>query len=121
MRPNLNAVAKVDVDYEKLIASTGFCVLRCDTTKILPEVLFFIVKSKRFVTQMTMSATGASYPAVTDKIVKSFQFPQIEMDQQIKFANFIKAYEGLRLQFKVQLEHTSSLFKSLQSQSFSLR
>lgn len=120
VRPNLNAVAKVNHSYIKPVASTGFCVLRCDTTKILPQVVFSAVKSKNFITAMVNSATGASYPAVTDKIVKSFKFPKIAMNEQLRFAEFIDTCEKKRILQNAQASKLKQLIQSLQHQSFAV-
>jgi len=34
VRPNLNAIALVNEEFEGSVASTGFCVLRCDKKKL---------------------------------------------------------------------------------------
>ena len=120
VRPNLNAVAKVNHSYIKPVASTGFCVLRCDTTKILPQVVFSAVKSKKFIAAMVNSATGASYPAVTDKIVKSYKFPKIAMNEQLKFAEFIATCEKKRIHQNAQASKLKQLIQSLQHQSFAV-
>lgn len=120
VRPNLNAVAKVNRSYIKPVASTGFCVLRCDTTKILPQVVFSAVKSKKFIATMVNSATGASYPAVTDKIVKSYKLPKIAMNEQLKFTEFIALCEKKRIHLNAQTTKLKQLIQSLQHQSFAV-
>jgi len=69
VRPNLNAVALIQEELDNATASTGFCVLRANTELIEPAYLFNWVKSARFVSEMVKKATGASYPAVSDKII----------------------------------------------------
>ena len=120
VRPNLNAVAKINHNYIKPVASTGFCVLRCDTTKILPQVIFSVVKSKKFIEVMVNSASGASYPAVTDKIVKSYKFPKIKMNEQLRFAEFIDTCEKKRIHLNIQASKLKRLIQSLQHQSFEM-
>lgn len=120
VRPNLNAVAKVDHSYINPVASTGFCVLRCDTRKILPQVIFSTVKSNKFIEAMVKSATGASYPAVTDKVVKSYKLPKIAMNEQIRFAEFISICETKRIHLYAQISKMKQLIQSLQHQSFAV-
>lgn len=72
VRPNLNSVALVPQELDGAIASTGFCVLRPNTSVATSEFIFSIVISREFIAEMVESATGASYPAVSDKIVKSY-------------------------------------------------
>ena len=69
VRPNLNAVAIVPESFQGAIASTGFCVLRAQENLINPIFLFHWVKSPLFIEDMIRKATGASYPAVSDRII----------------------------------------------------
>lgn len=118
VRPNLNAVAKVNIEYKNPIASTGFCVLRCNDSKIMPEIVFGIVKSKKFINEMIRLATGASYPAVTDKIVKSYKFPAVPMDKQREFAKFVKECQKNREIINQHYFKSKELICSLRQKSF---
>ena len=71
VRPNLNAVAILEKDTPNLtVASTGFCILDCKENAD-NRFVFNFCKSKTFIDAMVSQATGASYPAVTDKIVRA--------------------------------------------------
>jgi type I restriction enzyme, S subunit len=85
VRPNLNAVAKVSKEYNGAIASTGFCVLRPKNDVLSSSYLYYWVRSDSFVTDMIKKATGASYPAVSDKIIKGskIQLPSISAQRKI--------------------------------------
>ncbi|MGE3109694.1 MAG: restriction endonuclease subunit S [Phycisphaerales bacterium] len=75
VRPGLNAVATVPESLDGAIASTGFTVLRCDERHLHGPYLFHWVRSTAFVDEMVRLATGASYPAVSDRIVKNSSIP----------------------------------------------
>jgi len=82
VRPNLNAIAMLEEDTpNKTVASTGFCILDCkeDTDS---RFLFNYCKSKAFIDEMVSQTTGASYPAVTDKIVRSALIPEYSYSEQ---------------------------------------
>src|SRR5262245_17385343 len=66
VRPNLNAVAIIPAHLNGAVGSTGFCVLRADTLRVLPRYLYYYVQSKAFVAHLSRIAIGASYPAVSD-------------------------------------------------------
>lgn len=70
VRPNLNAVAAVPPELDGAIASTGFCVLRAEPRLIHHRFLFYRVLTQDFIRSMVAQATGASYPAVSDRIIK---------------------------------------------------
>ena len=75
VRPNLNGVAFVPDELDGATASTGFCVLRSDHTKLHDRYLFHWLTAPRFVSAMVNLATGASYPAVSDRIILDSQIP----------------------------------------------
>lgn len=74
VRPNLNAVAVVPTELDGATVSTGFCVLR-PTSELIGRYLFHWVQSPGFVRDMTAQATGQSYPAISDRIVRESRIP----------------------------------------------
>ena len=119
VRPNLNCVALVDREYINSVASTGFCILRSDPEKMPPEFLFSIVKSKSFIAALVKSSTGASYPAVTDKIIKSYKLMLPPMQVQKKFANKMKEINNQKNRLLAYKDVTITFISSLQSHAFS--
>jgi type I restriction enzyme S subunit len=89
VRPNLNAVAIVDERHHNSVASTGFCVLRPRTDLIDSRLLFARVQSPSFVRDLSSRATGASYPAVTDSVVKSMTIMLPTLDEQRRIATLL--------------------------------
>ena len=86
VRPNLNAVALVGPEHRSSFASTGFCVLRCNSTQLDERYLFHWVRTRQFVDQMVQLASGASYPAVSDRIVKNSEIPLPPIAEQRRIA-----------------------------------
>ncbi len=76
VRPNLNAVALINNDGGAipLIASTGFCVLR-PKDELLSEYLHLYCQTDSFVEPLVSVSEKASYPSVTDSIVKDVLIP----------------------------------------------
>lgn len=85
VRPNLNAVAVVPGELDGCIGSTGFSVLR-PTDELDPVYLFSWVCSPTFVNSMVNLATGASYPAISDRVVKDSLIPLPPLEEQKKIA-----------------------------------
>jgi type I restriction enzyme S subunit len=96
VRPNLNTVAIVTDEHADAIASTGFCVLRANTDRLDPRYLYHWVSSAATVARLVSSATGATYPAVSDKTIKSLEvsFPPISEQQRI--ATILDKVDSLR-------------------------
>lgn len=112
IRPNLNAVALFDMNTQNIpVASTGFCVLDCkeDTN---PHFLFYYLQSRFFVNEMVSQATGASYPAVSDKIVRSAHIPVYSYDEQVVIADMLDKVTYIIAKRKQQLAKLDELVKA---------
>jgi len=118
VRPNLNAVAQVPLSLDKAIASTGFTVLRANEKILSSDFLFQWVKSSNFIAEMVEKATGASYPAVSDKIVKNSKILLPPIELQNKFSEVVKRVESLRNEKLKSAEKIENLFQSLQQKAF---
>lgn len=88
-RPNLNAVALVPEDLDGAIGSTGFHVLR--SKWVDSKFLFYLVQTREFIDQMTLSVQGALYPAVRPRDVLAFTFPLPSASTQRRIVAKIEA------------------------------
>lgn len=96
VRPNLNTVAMVESEYDKAIASTGFCVLRANPDLLDCRYLFHWISSQQIVDYLVSVATGASYPAVSDKIIKGLSFCPPILKEQKRIAAILDKADSLR-------------------------
>ncbi|EAW2232666.1 restriction endonuclease subunit S [Salmonella enterica] len=96
VRPNLNTIAIVPKELNGAIASTGFCVLRPNKEMVDTKYLFHYIKSDDFVNKLVKLATGANYPAVSDKIIKEQQLKKISLCEQKNIAAILDKAEGIR-------------------------
>lgn len=113
VRPNLNGVARVPPDLDGATASTGFCVLRPEPKKLDGSYLFQWVKSSAFISDMVSKATGASYPAVSDRIIFESPIPLPSLQEQRRIAAILDLAETLRTQRRQALAHLDTLSQSL--------
>ncbi len=112
VRPNLNAVAVYDGSFENLaVASTGFCVLRCKPG-VSHRFVFNICKSNAFIKAMTEQATGASYPAVNDRIIRAFEVPDLDYESQTRLAGRLDSIQLIIDLRKQQLRELDDLIKA---------
>lgn len=118
VRPNLNAVAIVDGHLDGATASTGFCVLRPRDNQINREYLFALVKSGAFISTMIRQASGASYPAVTDAIVRTWLAPYPPVELQHEFAKRTSGLARIKACGEASLDEFEELFASLQQRAF---
>lgn len=96
VRPNLNGVAIVPDEFEGATASTGYCVLRADNSTLDSRYLYYWVRTDSFVKDMVAKATGANYPAVSDKIIKESKIPLPPLAEQKRIAAILDKADSLR-------------------------
>lgn len=96
VRPNLNAIALVPESLSGEIASTGFAVLRANRKLLDPKFLFYWVQSVEFVEFLIANATGASYPAVTDGVVRRARIPLPTPREQARIVELLDEADRLR-------------------------
>ncbi|MBL8821339.1 MAG: restriction endonuclease subunit S [Planctomycetia bacterium] len=113
VRPNLNAVALVPEHLTDAIASTGFCVLRCHPNKLDYRYLFHWVRTELFVADMVRQATGASYPAVSDRIIKESRFPLPPLPEQKRIADILDKADEIRRKRREAVQSLEALSDSL--------
>jgi len=113
VRPNLNAVAVVPNRLDGAIASTGFCVLRPNPELLRSEYLFHWVRTESFISEMVRRATGASYPAVSDRIVCESAIPLPQIEEQRRIAAILDKADALRQKRRTALQKLDSLTQSI--------
>ena len=111
-RPTLKRVCLVNKEYNDSICSTGFCVLRPLEDFVSSKWLFHLLLSNSFYSYIEPLQSGASYPAVSDNIVKSFSacIPPIILQNQ--FASKIEAIEHQKELIKKSIKEVETLFSS---------
>lgn len=114
VRPNLNGVALVPDEFHGATASTGFCVIRPKPSQLDSRYIYHWVRSPAFVSEMISLATGASYPAVSDKIILGSRIPLPPLLEQRRIAAILDQADALRAKRRealAQLDHlTQAIF-----------
>ena len=113
VRPNLNGVAMVPAELDGVTVSTGFCVLRSNLNRVYPRYLFQWIKSPSFVRDMVRKATGASYPAVSDKIVFESKIPLPSIERQRQIATVLDAADMLSLKRRTAIGMLDPIVQSI--------
>lgn len=113
VRPNLNGVAIVPVQYDNQIASTGFCVLRSDTEQLDPNYLFYFTQTDSFISHLTELSTGAGYPAVSDEDILDTRIPLPPLTEQKRIASLLARADRLRQLRRTAHDLGESLLQSV--------
>lgn len=112
VRPNLNAVAQVPEHLHGAIASTGFTVLRPHSPLLSSRFLFYWVRTPGFIRQMVKLATGASYPAVNDGIVKESKIPLPSISEQKRICTILDIAGRICIKCNKTLQFDFELLRS---------
>ncbi len=89
-RPARGAISLIQTD-TKLIASTGFVVIRTiDKEVITKEYLFRILKSKYILMQFEQRSSGGNYPAITQDEMKKVIIPIPLLSLQNEITEYIQ-------------------------------
>lgn len=112
VRPNLNGVATVPMSLDGATASTGFTVLR-PTAELESAYLFYWVRSPSFISEMSRRATGQSYPAVSDRIVKESMIPAPSILEQQRIARVLSHVDELRAKRRLAIDLLNGLVESV--------
>ncbi|MEO6532054.1 MAG: restriction endonuclease subunit S [Pseudolysinimonas sp.] len=118
VRPNLNGVAVVPEHLGDAIASTGFSVLRAKAELLDSRYLFQFVRSPNFVSQLVRRATGASYPAVSEGIVREVEIPLPPLPEQRRIAATLDRADEPRAKRRHALELIHAIETALFESSF---
>lgn len=113
VRPNLNGVARVPEELDGATASTGFCILRPRPKVLDFRYLFQWVKSPKFVSDMVRKATGASYPAVSDRVILESQLPLPQLPEQRRIAAILDQAEAVRAKRRATVAHLDILTQAI--------
>lgn len=118
VRPNLNAVAQVPAHLDGAIGSTGFCVLRADPKQLDTRYIFHWVRTPSFVSAMVSRATGAGYPAISDRTVLDSRIPLPNLSEQRLIAEVLDRADALRASRRSALNAVMALPRSIFLHSF---
>lgn len=93
VRPTLLRAAYVPAALNDQVCSTAFCVLRSNPKRAANKFLYYLVQRDQFIRQLAQIETGASYPAVTDRIVKERIVPVPNLEEQREIVAILDAID----------------------------
>lgn len=93
VRPTLLRTAYIPAALNDQVCSTAFCVLRRNPKKVAGKFLYYLVQREPFIRQLAAIESGASYPAVTDRIVKEQLVPIPGLKEQREIVAILDAID----------------------------
>lgn len=92
-RPMLKRSCIVENKFNNGICSTGFCVLRANRKIVNPKWIYFMISTNNFYNYVEQNQKGASYPAISDCIVKEYMITLPSLEEQEKIINLLDKFE----------------------------
>ena len=93
VRPTLLRTAYISAALNDQVCSTAFCVLRRNPKKAADKFLYYLVQRDSFIRQLGAVEKGASYPAVTDRVVKEQLVPVPGLEEQRRIVKILDSID----------------------------
>ncbi|MGR3178582.1 MAG: restriction endonuclease subunit S [Candidatus Anammoxibacter sp.] len=103
-RPTLKRFCVINHVYNEQICSTGFCVLRPKSETVLTNYIFHFISSSDFYSYTESNQKGASYPAISDNMVKKFKIPIPPLAVQEEIVKILDNFTKLEAELEAELE-----------------
>jgi type I restriction enzyme S subunit len=117
VRPNLQAIAYINLDDENLICSTGFNVVSPKNQSFDSKFLYYFLLSEVAKQYFSACATGVGYPSISDYPFRSIKITIPPISEQKAIAtyldNFCKNIENAKENIEKQLTQLKKYRKSL--------
>jgi len=118
VRPTLKRIAIVHESLNGQIASTAYCVLRTDNSKVDPQFLYSFLITDHFNARMAGLERGANYPAVRESDVLRSWLPLPPLPEQKKIAHILSTVQqAIGAQERI-IQTTTELKKALMHKLF---
>ncbi|OEX08447.1 hypothetical protein A0M47_07630 [Campylobacter jejuni] len=120
-RPNLKNIAINYYNFNNIVGSTGFCVLRANEN-LNNKYLFFFLLSDIFDNYISKFIRGAQYPSVSDKDIFNSKIPLPPLQEQEKIAKHLDSVfektKALKELYTKELKDYKELKQSLLNKAF---
>lgn len=106
-------VREITKDDEKLIFSTGFCVLRPDKSKVESRYLYHYLKTHYFQRIKDSLCTGATQKAIANDKLEEIEFPLPHIDVQRNVAAILDKADAIRRKRQESIRLTEEFLRSV--------
>lgn len=94
-RPTLMRFCYIPKEYDGEVCSTGYCVIRVNNEMINSHFAYHFLFTQKFQDYVEGHQKGASYPAISNKDVMSFELPIPSLQEQERIATILDHFESL--------------------------
>ena len=82
-------------EYDDQVCSTGYCVLRIDNHLALTNYIYHVIGTTDFYSYVEANQQGASYPEISDKILKQYEFALPTIEEQERIVSILDRFDSL--------------------------
>lgn len=122
-RPTQMRWAMIPSEYDGQIASTGYCVLRPDTSVVLANFLAHILGADTFRQYIVWNQVEGNYPSIPDGRVRDYRIPVPPLEVQHEIVRildrFAKLEAELETELKAELEARRRQYEHYRHEAFS--
>ena len=90
-----NEFCFISKEYDNQICSTGYCVLRVNSKIALPKYVLFLLTTNKFSKYVEENQSGASYPSISDALIKKFIIPIPPIEEQEIIVSILDKFDAL--------------------------
>ena len=94
-RPTLMRCCLIPQYYDNQICSTGYCVIRPDTTIVHPHLIYHVLSSSAFRVYVERFQEGEPYPSISDKLILSYSIPIPPLAVQERIVEMLDKFDTL--------------------------
>jgi type I restriction enzyme S subunit len=121
VRPNLKSHLLFKEDKADWVCSTGFSIVRCDSSKAYPDYVFYHLFAGAISRQIDSLVTGSNYPAINSSDVRSLTMPCPTVKEQQAIAEILTSFDVEILALGQRLEKTKLLKQGMMQELLSGR
>ncbi len=103
-RPAQMRWAVIPAEYDGQIASTGYCVLRPDTSVVLTNFLAHILGADTFRQYIEANQVAGNYPSIPDSRVRAYRIPVPPPEVQREIVRILDQFTRLEAELEAELE-----------------
>lgn len=103
-RPAQLRITLIPERYNNQIASTGYCILRVDRSKLLPQFLYYLLHNESFKQYIERHQTRGNYPSVKNKLIYQYRIPLPPMEIQEEIVRILDSFTSLETELETELE-----------------
>ena len=94
-RPMQKRLAYISESYDGQICSTGYCVIRVESSLVLAKWIYYQLMSSAFYGYVETYQEGASYPCISDDKVKQYIIPLPTIEEQKRIVEILDRFDKI--------------------------